>query len=228
MIYCTIAMLCKEQGITVLGINAAYDLIVFARFDARKLDVAKLSTWKPMLERYLWMALVGSILLYGRVAIMGSSAPAFQHVDNPASYDPSWLTRVLSYNYIYSIHALLLILPHWLCFDWSMGCIPLLRNICDTRNLASVALWALLLGAVYRALFSSSCRRRRLLTLGLALTCVPFLPATNLFFRVGFVVAERVLFIPVAGYCVLFVYGLEQLHCMWPYTKVYRLICDLL
>lgn len=59
--------------------------------------------------------------------------------------------------------------------------------------------------------------------LGLALIGVPFLPASNLFFRVGFVVAERVLFIPVAGYCVLFVYGLERLHARFPYSNVSHL-----
>ena len=32
---------------------------------------------------------------------------------------------------------------------------------------------------------------------------LPFLPATNLFFYVGFVVAERVLYIPSAGFCLL-------------------------
>lgn len=56
--------------------------------------------------------------------------------------------------------------------------------------------------------------------LGLALIGVPFLPATNLFFRVGFVVAERVLFIPVAGYCVLFIHGLEKLNTRFPYSNV--------
>ena len=34
------------------------------------------------------------------------------------------------------------------------------------------------------------------LTLGLLFLVVPFLPASNLFFRVGFVVAERLLYAP--------------------------------
>ncbi|KAL1509689.1 hypothetical protein ABEB36_004391 [Hypothenemus hampei] len=37
----------------------------------------------------------------------------------------------------------------------------------------------------------------------LSLIILPFLPATNLFFYVGFVVAERVLYIPSAGFCLL-------------------------
>lgn len=44
---------------------------------------------------------------------------------------------------------------------------------------------------------------KRLVLLSLALLAVPFLPATNLLFYVGFVVAERVLYIPSAGVCLL-------------------------
>ena len=43
------------------------------------------------------------------------------------------------------------------------------------------------------------------LTLILALSwmVIPFLPASNLFFSVGFVIAERVLYLPSMGYCLL-------------------------
>ena len=34
---------------------------------------------------------------------------------------------------------------------------------------------------------------------------LPFIPASNLFFRVGFVVAERVLYLPSSGYIILLV-----------------------
>ena len=41
----------------------------------------------------------------------------------------------------------------------------------------------------------------------LSLMLIPFLPATNLLVRVGFVVAERVLYLPSAGYCLLIALG---------------------
>lgn len=47
----------------------------------------------------------------------------------------------------------------------------------------------------------------RILTLGLGFLIIPFLPASNLFFRVGFVVAERVTYLPSIGYCILITYG---------------------
>ncbi|XP_062318267.1 protein O-mannosyl-transferase TMTC2 [Osmerus eperlanus] len=45
----------------------------------------------------------------------------------------------------------------------------------------------------------------------LGLLAIPFLPATNLFFYVGFVVAERVLYIPSMGFCLLVSVGLRAL-----------------
>jgi len=47
--------------------------------------------------------------------------------------------------------------------------------------------------------------------MSLVLLVVPFLPASNLFFRVGFVVAERVLYLPSAGYCLLVALGVSVL-----------------
>lgn len=45
----------------------------------------------------------------------------------------------------------------------------------------------------------------------LAALVIPFLPATNIFFRVGFVIAERVLYLPSVGFCLLVIVGLRQL-----------------
>ncbi|KAK9870912.1 hypothetical protein WA026_009872, partial [Henosepilachna vigintioctopunctata] len=55
--------------------------------------------------------------------------------------------------------------------------------------------------------------------LSIAFLAMPFLPATNLFFYVGFVVAERVLYIPSIGWCLLL--GLA-FASVWNNTK-YRL-----
>lgn len=51
----------------------------------------------------------------------------------------------------------------------------------------------------------------RILTLSLGFLIIPFLPASNLFFRVGFVIAERVLYLPSAGYCMLLTFGFGAL-----------------
>jgi hypothetical protein len=47
--------------------------------------------------------------------------------------------------------------------------------------------------------------------MALAFMIIPFLPATNLFFRVGFVIAERVLYLPSAGFCIIVTVGVGKL-----------------
>lgn len=49
-----------------------------------------------------------------------------------------------------------------------------------------------------------------LLLVALSWTVVPFLPASNLLFPVGFVVAERVLYLPSMGFCLLVSLGLHS------------------
>ncbi|XP_017006837.3 protein O-mannosyl-transferase Tmtc1 [Drosophila takahashii] len=47
--------------------------------------------------------------------------------------------------------------------------------------------------------------------MGIAFLVLPFLPASNLLFYVGFVMAERVLYLPSVGYCLLFGLGFGSL-----------------
>ena len=54
--------------------------------------------------------------------------------------------------------------------------------------------------------------------MSLAMVVIPFLPATNLFFRVGFVIAERVLYLSSAGGVMLVVLGANALSSR--YKKV--------
>lgn len=48
--------------------------------------------------------------------------------------------------------------------------------------------------------------------LALSLLILPFVPASNIFFKVGFVIAERALLLPSAGYCLLIVLGIKKLQ----------------
>lgn len=49
------------------------------------------------------------------------------------------------------------------------------------------------------------------IVLSIALLTLPFLPAANLFFYVGFVVAERILYLPSVGYCLLIGLGVGKI-----------------
>ena len=66
---------------------------------------------------------------------------------------------------------------------------------------------------------------KEVLLFGISLMVVPFLPASNLFFPVGFVVAERVLYLPSMGFCMLVAYGAYRM--LQTQAKWLRLIAGL-
>uniref|UniRef100_A0AAQ5YQD6 dolichyl-phosphate-mannose--protein mannosyltransferase n=1 Tax=Amphiprion ocellaris TaxID=80972 RepID=A0AAQ5YQD6_AMPOC len=222
LLLCAAAMLCKEQGITVLGVNAAFDVLLICNVNVYELSQRLLLRKNPLdifrmglLTRLALMGLGGLLMLYARWRIMGTGPPAFTEVDNPASFAESVFLRIVNYNYYYSLNAWLLLCPWWLCFDWSMGCVPLIKSATDWRMVWLLLLWCILIGLISQALCSQDSQRRRTLTLGLVLLVVPFLPACNIFFRVGFVIAERVLYLSSAGYCLLLAYSLGHCFCRW-------------
>ena len=49
--------------------------------------------------------------------------------------------QIVNYNYYYSLNAWLLLCPWWLCFDWSMGCVPLIKSATDWRMVWLLLLW---------------------------------------------------------------------------------------
>lgn len=75
--------------------------------------------------------------------------------DNPASVS-EWPTRYLTYNYLVSVNLWLLLFPCDLCCDWTMGTIPLVENITDKRNFATLASYLVVLMLVYVALASEN------------------------------------------------------------------------
>ncbi|XP_045318450.1 protein O-mannosyl-transferase TMTC1 isoform X2 [Leopardus geoffroyi] len=158
-----------------------------------------LLTMRPFLKRATLVITYVIVVLYFRLWIMGGSMPLFSEQDNPASFSPYILTRFLTYSYLLAFNVWLLLAPVTLCYDWQVGSIPLVETIWDTRNLATILL------AVVMTLLSLHCLAafKRLehkeVLVGLLFLVFPFIPASNLFFRVGFVVAERVLYMPRSG-----------------------------
>uniref|UniRef100_A0A8C1Q765 dolichyl-phosphate-mannose--protein mannosyltransferase n=1 Tax=Cyprinus carpio TaxID=7962 RepID=A0A8C1Q765_CYPCA len=198
ILLCAVAMLCKEQGITVLGVNAAFDILMVCNLDIYELAHRLLSRRKSadigglvssgLLMRLALLFLGGSFLLYARWRIMGTGPPSFTEVDNPASFAENVILRIVNYNYYYSLNAWLRMCVFFFFFN------------------------------VYDSVFYTLCVYRTL-TFGLVLLAIPFLPASNLFFRVGFVIAERVLYLSSAGYCLILAYTVGYCSCHWKKHK---------
>jgi len=169
--------------------------------------------------RLAYLLLLGLAILLLRLRVMGRSQPIFNQRELPHKYHPNWWTRVFSLHQLVGFNAGLLVAPTTLCHDWAYGSIPLTDSVTDARLLPTAAIYVLsllLLALTATAPMWRDKERRptqsAVLLLGAALTMTPFLPSANLFFDVGFVVAERVLYIPSMGYTMLLVVGYLELR----------------
>ncbi|XP_033930669.1 protein O-mannosyl-transferase TMTC1 isoform X2 [Pseudochaenichthys georgianus] len=165
----------------------------------------------PFIKRACLISGFVLIIMSVRLWLMGGSMPLFSEQDNPASFSPHLLTRMLTYSYLLSFNAWLLLAPVVLCYDWQVGSIPLVESLVDIRNVSTVLLAVVMVALCLSCLFSLQGQGSREMLVGMLFLMFPFIPASNLFFRVGFVVAERVLYMPSMGYCILVAHGLGRL-----------------
>jgi Flp pilus assembly protein TadD len=232
------ALLSKEQGVTVLPVCAAYDLVFVGglELDRSKLrwPADALRPWRLLRSvvrqgegegegrgggdagrlcalRIACLAAVTAAALRWRLSLGGGGPSTFTHGDNPGG-DPAVapLVRLHTTAYYAACHAWLLLNPFTAAYsaDWSDGSIPLLAptwgpTAADARHLAFAAL-AAGLGALLRTATHRDTPppKRRALAFGLALLMITFLPASHVV-RVGFTVAERVLYTPSMGACIV-------------------------
>ncbi|ESN89866.1 hypothetical protein HELRODRAFT_116733 [Helobdella robusta] len=218
IILVAMATLSKEQGITVVAVCCVHELVIIRKLNLKEIvtvinnvltfNFKKLPPWfLNTLCRCGFLVGATCLLLYARIKVMGAQLPVFTKFDNPgaAADQPQ---RFLTHNYMLPINMWLLIYPSWLCCDWTMGTIPIIESFSDLRNLATLAFYcgfAILIWCFYRTDETSYN------VLFLSLLVFPFIPASNLFFPVGFVVAERILYMPSIGFCYLAVSGFDTL-----------------
>ncbi|CAG5119028.1 unnamed protein product [Candidula unifasciata] len=132
--------------------------------------------------------------------------------------------RLLTFLYLPTFNIWLLLCPATLSYDWGGASIPLMSSVSDLRNIVSVIFYlslALMVWTGLQKMFNTNkCGAEGTSALStimaVCLMVLPFLPASNLFFRVGFVVAERVLYIPSMGYCLLVTQGFLTLRSRLP------------
>ncbi|XP_076346321.1 protein O-mannosyl-transferase TMTC1-like isoform X2 [Tachypleus tridentatus] len=171
----------------------------------------------PGLDKYtLTIVSMLSILVSFRVWILNGSLPQFSEQDNPAAFSQSLLSRLLTYCYLTTFNVGLLLFPACLSYDWQMGSIPLVESLLDPRNLVTLSSFTGLAVITHFATSSPKNNETKTVTIALATCVISFLPASNLLVTVGFVVAERVLYIPSAGFFILVVHGLQKLKSTCP------------
>ncbi|XP_074489783.1 protein O-mannosyl-transferase TMTC3 isoform X3 [Sebastes fasciatus] len=230
------ATLCKEQGITVVGICCVYEVFVAQGFTLPML----LDTLRQVLQgkdgfpyavlqtllKLIVLIISTLLLVIVRVQVIQSQLPVFTRFDNPAAVS-STPTRQLTFNYLLPVNAWLLLNPSELCCDWTMGTIPLVESLLDLRNLATLGFYTFLGLLAYHSLRYRNSSAKTVI-MALSFIVLPFIPASNLFFPVGFVVAERVLYVPSMGFCVLVAHGFKIISHKGQLKKISWLIIGVL
>ncbi|KAK3927534.1 Protein O-mannosyl-transferase TMTC1 [Frankliniella fusca] len=205
-------MLAKETGVTVLVVNLLLDLYRSWGPLRRALRDVRWNEEAQLFSRRAAKILMSlTVLLVCRLALLQGSLPKFSQQDNPAAFHPCPQVRLLTFCYLAALNCWLLLCPATLSHDWQFGSVPLVTSLGDGRNLATCALFGVGLLVAYRCVIDFEIQRHPPLILGLLLLCIPFLPASNLLVTVGFVIAERVLYIPSLGMVLLVVYGSQLL-----------------
>ena len=215
--FAALAMLSKEQGITVFAVCVAQELISLRR-KLTLTSLGQLARRVPVIfnsckrcsssfQRLCSLAGAALGLLLVRLKVMGAKLPVFTRFDNPAAASESPV-RQLTFNYLLGVNSWLLLSPADLCCDWTMNTVPLVKAASDPRNCLTLAFYAVFFGLVKLA-WTSKGRLNDGVVFSLALMVFPFLPASNLFFPVGFVVAERVLYLPSMGFSLCVAIGFQ-------------------
>ncbi|XP_044259420.1 protein O-mannosyl-transferase TMTC1-like [Tribolium madens] len=224
-----LSMLAKETGVSVFLLNLAYDF--YRHWPAVKKTIVEVR-WNQETQQFANRAAKVltslGILLAIRLALLQGSLPKFSQQDNPTAFHPSLYVRVLTFCYLAAFNWWLLLCPATLSHDWQMGSIPLVTSLSDSRNLMTCFFFGMAALLLIRSLCDFENQKHTPVVLGLMLLIFPFLPAANLVVTVGFVVAERVLYIPSLGCTLLVVYGIQILWTSYSKHRQTIICCVML
>lgn len=199
----TASCICKELGFTTFGLLFVYDLLLAASRHDKDSERA----WQC---RLALLVVLGSTLAVLRVSINGEHRQMKWNIlANSVAVNPDRTTRLLSYAHTHAWYLWKLVWPRWLSFDYGYDTIPVIASVWDTRNcLTAAAYLAVVAGVGFaaRQFYHSHATNQPqspALIMSLAFGIIPFVPASNAFFPVGTVVAERLLYLPSVGFCLL-------------------------
>ena len=208
-----LSTLSKEVGISTLAMFVVYDALAVAQGRAATHHPSPALTapafltrslaglcHPPVLLRTLCVVTVGVVFMRWRLALhAGAPLYTWTILENQFSIMPAGASRTLSICYTHVRYAVLFLWPVRLSFDHGFAAAtPLAPDV----QWATVSPFVLYLGVVGWGVWMVV-RNRTGQLMCLAWAIGSFLPASNVFVFVGTEVAERLLYFPSMGLCVL-------------------------
>lgn len=162
---------------------------------------------RPGLKTWVPLAVVVAAYLAVRWSVLGSVAGT-----RPAFESATLGTRILTMTWVAATYARLLVWPWPLCADYAVN-----TNVhVHVTRAADPRFWiaAPVLGALL-ALWIAAVRRRSPLAFWGAWIAIALLPVSNVAIPIGTIMAERVLYLPSAGACVLLAALFDRFLADW-------------
>ncbi len=184
-----LGFLAKENAVVAPALALLADLLIVRRRPAWRVHLASGAT--------LAILLLARHMVIGRIGSEG----LVHFVDNPIAHLPFAAGRRAAVE-VLGRYAGLLVAPLRLSVDYSYDAIPSPPGWLDPGFLMG----ALAVG-VYAAGLAMAWRRRPEAAFALAWIGAALLPVANLLFPIGTIMAERLLYLPSAGFCLLLAAG---------------------
>ena len=186
-----LALWSKESAIGFAGVAVAADLLLPGdRSSAARTFGPRAAGWIPIsIAVLLWLLL--------RAVVLRGAAPAVAYLDNPAASAGAW-RRILTATAVQLDYLRLLVFPLRQSIDYGYAATRVVESALDRRVLAFAAI------ALVVVLGAARCRRAAPeVALGVAAYAALFAVTSNVLFPIGSIEAERLAYLPSAGFCLL-------------------------
>jgi Tfp pilus assembly protein PilF len=198
-----LALFSKESAVTLPVLFALYDWT--RREQLRERGILSVKALAP---RYAALAAALVVYLAFRLHAVTQSAHVWSGWIGVPAY-----ARVLTAIRTLFEYLWLFVWPRTLLADYWVTDVPIARSLADGPALVSLIL---LVGLI--VLVATKLRHQRTLVFSIAWFLVTILPASNLFFASGLGKAERILYLPSVGLCLVLGCAVLALDA-WPQTR---------
>jgi len=196
--------LSKETGFMTPFVIVAWDIVIRDKSNPLKTwQRIRSSEWKG----YLVFFAILAVFIWSRSQFVGGAAQATVSKMASPLGDASFIERLLTGGYVIARYMWVLVFPLKLTVDYSPNEITLIDSFLDPRGLLGLSVLVM-----YGLVILLTLRRAPFISFSLLATAIILAPGANIFFPVGTIMAERLMYLPVLALCIPLAIGLWIFH----------------